>query len=49
MRTVRAFAMEDYEVALYNRELLKSQWCNERLGLGIAGFQALSNITINGQ
>ena len=49
IRTVRAFAMEDYEVVLYGKELLRSQWYNVRLGLGIASFQALSNIAINGQ
>ena len=49
IRTVRAFAMEDREVELYCRELKSSQWYNERLGLGIAAFQALSNIAINGR
>ena len=48
VRTVRAFAMEDREVELYGRELQSSQWHNQRLGLGIAGFQSLSNIAING-
>ena len=48
VKTVRAFAMEDREVALYSRELQSSQWYNERLGLGIAAFQSLSNIAING-
>ena len=48
VRTVRAFAMEDYEVDLYSRELQTSQWYNERLGFGIAAFQALSNIAVNG-
>ena len=48
VRTVRAFAMEEREMALYLRELQGSQWYNERLGLGIAAFQALSNIAING-
>ena len=49
VRTVRAFAMEDREVELYCRELQSSQWYNERLGLGIAAFQALSNVAINGR
>ncbi|CAI8029963.1 Mitochondrial potassium channel ATP-binding subunit [Geodia barretti] len=48
VRTVRAFAMEDYEVDLYSRDLRTSQSYNERLGFGIAAFQALSNITVNG-
>ena len=48
VRTVRAFAMEDHEVDLYTKELQTSQRYNERLGLGIAGFQALSNIALNG-
>jgi ATP-binding cassette subfamily B (MDR/TAP) protein 8 len=48
VRTVRAFAMEDDEVVLYSRELQIAQWYNERLGMGIAAFQSLSNIAING-
>ena len=48
VRTVRAFAMEDYEVDLYSRDLRTSQSYNERLGFGIAAFQALSNIAVNG-
>jgi hypothetical protein len=40
--------MEDYEVDLYSRELMTSQSCNQRLGFGIAAFQALSNIAVNG-
>ena len=49
VRTVRAFAMEDREIELYREQLVKSQWYNERLGTGIAAFQALSNIAINGR
>ena len=48
VRTVRAFAMEEHEVDLYMRELKTSQRYNQRLGLGIAAFQALSNIAVNG-
>ncbi|CAI8023602.1 Mitochondrial potassium channel ATP-binding subunit [Geodia barretti] len=40
--------MEDYEVDLYSRDLRTSQSYNERLGFGIAAFQALSNIAVNG-
>ena len=35
--------------SLYTQELSVSSWLNQRLGLGIAGFQALSNLAINGQ
>lgn len=48
IRTVRAFAMEDKELSLYQHQLDKSCWLNQRLGLGIAGFQALANLSING-
>jgi ATP-binding cassette subfamily B (MDR/TAP) protein 8 len=48
IRTVRAFAMEDKEMSLYAQELEKSCWLNECLGYGIAAFQGLSNIAING-
>ena len=49
VRTVRAFAMEDHEVGLYSQELKTSQRYNEKLGFGIAAFQALSNIAVNGK
>ncbi|XP_074841486.1 mitochondrial potassium channel ATP-binding subunit [Carettochelys insculpta] len=48
VRTVRAFAMEDREVALYSREVEQSSWLSEKLGLGIAVFQGLSNMVLNG-
>ena len=49
VRTVRAFATESREAELYSGQLSLSQWCNERLGIGIATFQALSNVAINGE
>ena len=49
VRTVRAFAMEDHEVGLYSQELKTSQRYNEKLGFGIAAFQTLSNIAVNGK
>ncbi|XP_067391828.1 mitochondrial potassium channel ATP-binding subunit isoform X1 [Emydura macquarii macquarii] len=48
VRTVRAFAMEDREVALYYSEVDRSSRMNESLGLGIAVFQGLSNVVLNG-
>uniref|UniRef100_A0A8C8S8E2 Mitochondrial potassium channel ATP-binding subunit n=1 Tax=Pelusios castaneus TaxID=367368 RepID=A0A8C8S8E2_9SAUR len=48
VRTVRAFAMEDREVALYCSEVDRSSQMNESLGLGIAVFQGLSNVVLNG-
>ena len=39
MRTVRAFAMEDHETELFEREVEKSRVINERLGFGIGLFQ----------
>ena len=35
--------------SLYEQELLQSSWFNQRLGLGIAGFQGLTNLAINGK
>ncbi|XP_077664753.1 mitochondrial potassium channel ATP-binding subunit isoform X2 [Eretmochelys imbricata] len=48
VRTVRAFAMEDTEVALYCHEVDQSSRLNEKLGRGIAVFQGLSNMVLNG-
>uniref|UniRef100_A0A8C4YEP3 Mitochondrial potassium channel ATP-binding subunit n=1 Tax=Gopherus evgoodei TaxID=1825980 RepID=A0A8C4YEP3_9SAUR len=47
VRTVRAFAMEDTEVALYCHEVDRSSQLNEKLGVGIAAFQGLSNMVLN--
>ncbi|KAM9573399.1 mitochondrial potassium channel ATP-binding subunit [Guaruba guarouba] len=48
VRTVRAFAMEDRQAGLYCAEVDRAGWLNERLGLGIAAFQGLSNLALNG-
>ncbi|XP_043365764.1 mitochondrial potassium channel ATP-binding subunit isoform X2 [Dermochelys coriacea] len=47
VRTVRAFAMEDTELALYCHEVDRSSRLNEKLGRGIAVFQGLSNVVLN--
>ena len=36
-------------IRLYHEELLKAQASNQKLGVGIAVFQGLSNISINGE
>ncbi|NXK87055.1 ABCB8 protein, partial [Formicarius rufipectus] len=48
MRTVRAFAMEDQQAGLFCAEVDRSGQLSERLGLGIAAFQGLSNLALNG-
>lgn len=48
IRTVRAFSMEKKEVELYGNEVDKSRQMTSKLGLGIAVFQGLSNIALNG-
>ncbi|NXX17070.1 ABCB8 protein, partial [Podargus strigoides] len=48
VRTVRAFAMEDQQAGLYCAEVEHASWLSERLGLGIAAFQGLSNLALNG-
>ncbi|KAM6282425.1 mitochondrial potassium channel ATP-binding subunit isoform 2-T2 [Porphyrio hochstetteri] len=48
VRTVRAFAMEDRQAGLYSSEVDRAGWLSERLGLGIAAFQGLSNLALNG-
>ena len=35
--------------SLFTQELEKARWFNEKLGTGIAFFQALSNLAINGE
>ncbi|NXG14454.1 ABCB8 protein, partial [Grallaria varia] len=45
VRTVRAFAMEEQ---LFCAEVDRSGRLSERLGLGIAAFQGLSNLALNG-
>ncbi|KJE97609.1 ATP-binding cassette sub-family B member 8 [Capsaspora owczarzaki ATCC 30864] len=48
IRTVRAFAMEDREEAVFTREVDRSRSLNVILGAGIGVFQAVSNLAING-
>ncbi|NXV75025.1 ABCB8 protein, partial [Atlantisia rogersi] len=48
VRTVRAFAMEDRQAGLYSSEVDRAGWLSEQLGLGIAAFQGLSNLALNG-
>jgi ATP-binding cassette subfamily B (MDR/TAP) protein 8 len=48
VKTVRAFAMEDAEVELFNREIEKAKKLNIQLSAGIGVFQGLSNMFING-
>eukprot|EP01137_Pigoraptor_chileana_P025709 Opistho-2@7380 len=48
VRTVRAFAMEDTEVARFVRESARARLLAEILGGGIGLFQGLSNVAING-
>ena len=35
-------------ISLYQQELEEGRWFNQRLGYGIAGFQGLTNLAING-
>eukprot|EP00076_Gallus_gallus_P037616 XP_025003154.1 ATP-binding cassette sub-family B member 8, mitochondrial isoform X2 [Gallus gallus] len=48
VRTVRAFAMEEQQAGLYCAEAERSSGMSQRLGLGIAAFQGLSNLALNG-
>ncbi|NWU86551.1 ABCB8 protein, partial [Onychorhynchus coronatus] len=48
VRTVRAFAMEEQQARLFCAEVDRSGQLSERLGLGIAAFQGLSNLALNG-
>ncbi|XP_062517045.1 mitochondrial potassium channel ATP-binding subunit-like isoform X2 [Corticium candelabrum] len=48
IRTVRAFAMEDAEIKAYHDEVQKSKELGEKLGFGIAIFQGLARIAVNG-
>ena len=48
IRTVRAFGAEDYERAHFKHELDSAQTSNELLGVGIAVFQAGTNLVLNG-
>ncbi|KAM6134356.1 LOW QUALITY PROTEIN: mitochondrial potassium channel ATP-binding subunit [Pterocles gutturalis] len=48
VRTVRAFAMEDRQAGLFCTEVDRAGRLSEQLGLGIAAFQGLSNLALNG-
>ncbi|NXN12176.1 ABCB8 protein, partial [Indicator maculatus] len=48
VRTVRAFAMEEQQAGLYCTEVESASRLSQRLGLGIAAFQGLSNLALNG-
>jgi len=48
VRTVRAFAMEPKEIGWYSSEVNRAKRLSELLGVGIAAFQGLSNLAING-
>ncbi|NXP71194.1 ABCB8 protein, partial [Ramphastos sulfuratus] len=48
VRTVRAFAMEEQQAGLYCTEVENASQLSQRLGLGIAAFQGLSNMALNG-
>jgi len=48
VRTVRAFAMEPHEIGWFNHEIMSAQKYGEWFGAGIAAFQGLSNLAING-
>lgn len=47
IRTVRAFAMEDLEQELFSSEAESAMVLNQKLGLGIALFQAGTNLFLN--
>ncbi|OQR79630.1 ATP-binding cassette sub-family B member 8 [Tropilaelaps mercedesae] len=48
IRTVRGFAMENTEQKIFEEELKKAERYNTLTGIGIGGFQALTNLAING-
>ncbi|NWS31153.1 ABCB8 protein, partial [Polioptila caerulea] len=48
VRTVRAFAMEEQQAGLFRAEVDRAGRLSEQLGLGIAAFQGLSNLALNG-
>ena len=47
-RTVRSFSNEDYHISKYNILALESTGTAKKLGLGIATFQGLTNLALNG-
>lgn len=48
IRTVRAFAMEDPEMRLFDDEAKSAMVLNQNLGFGIGIFQAGANLFLNG-
>ena len=48
VRTVRNFAMEEYEIDRYSQEVDKASKMNEWLGFGIGIFQAGTVLFLNG-
>lgn len=48
MRTVRAFAMESVESEMFGEQAEKYRYLNEKLGVGIAVFQAGTSLFLNG-
>ncbi|KAK6044081.1 hypothetical protein COOONC_18414 [Cooperia oncophora] len=48
IRTVRAFAMEEQEARLFEREVRKACSMQELLGMGIGLFQGATNFFLNG-
>lgn len=48
IRTVRAFAMEDSEIELFDTEIEYAMTLNQQLGYGIGLFQAGTNLFLNG-
>ncbi|NWT18128.1 ABCB8 protein, partial [Vireo altiloquus] len=48
VRTVRAFAMEEQQAGLFSAEVDRAGHLSEQLGFGIAAFQGLSNLALNG-
>ncbi|VDM38453.1 unnamed protein product [Toxocara canis] len=47
IRTVRAFAMEEQEIALFGREVQEARRLSEWLGCGIGLFQGATNFFLN--
>ncbi|CAG2164665.1 unnamed protein product, partial [Oppiella nova] len=47
VRTVKAFAMEESQSIVYDRELMAAEELNIKLGLGIGVLQGLTNLGLN--
>lgn len=48
MRTIKACAMEDKEIKIFDNEVKELSNLNKKLGVGIAIFQGLTNVALNG-